>query len=157
MHTTISTFLGCSLFSYFPPLRSYYRFAKTGGYVLKPPGRRDINHTGVQARTEKRSVTLRFTVLAGQSMPLPEDEAEDEAGRMAKYKAKEEKARQQGHSRSGSGVSATGSGAGAYASGGEESGGEKKGSKSGKIKGFFSRMKHRDGAQGFEPYVVIVR
>ncbi|KAG8714891.1 hypothetical protein FRC08_011289 [Ceratobasidium sp. 394] len=152
-------------------------FAQTGGYVLKPPGRRDITLTGVRAREEKRDVIIRLTVLAGQSMPLPEDEAEDEAEKAEKLRLKEEKARRKGHSRSGSQISISGTGetedkkatttttlgAGLAATHitaaaitppatpePKESGGTKN-----KIKGFFSRMKHRNGAQGFEPYVEV--
>lgn len=151
IHLLVHTFFDFDFDS--PILYSYSRsrFAKTGGYVLKPPGRRDITLTGIRAREEKRTVVLRFTILSGQSMPLSKDEAEAEADRMAKFKAREEKLKEKGHSRSGSGVSATASGNGAYASGGEEAGGEKKGSKKEKIKGFLSRMKHWDGAEGFEP------
>ncbi|ELU38788.1 PI-PLC-X domain-containing protein [Rhizoctonia solani AG-1 IA] len=146
------------------------RFAGTGGYVLKPPGRRDVNLTGVLAREEKRSVVLRVTILAGQSLPLPEDEAEDEADKLEKLKKKEEKKkRKEAHSRSNSGVkdgdeksiSAIEAGlAAAHVTAtaltppaNPES--REAESKRDKIKGFFSRMKHRDGADGFEPYIEI--
>ncbi|CAE6401472.1 unnamed protein product [Rhizoctonia solani] len=145
-------------------------FAGTGGYVLKPPGRRDVTLTGVLAREEKRNVVLRFTILAGQSLPLPEDEAEDEAERLEKLKKKEEKKKRKGtHSRSNSGVKP-----------GDEKGistieaglaaahvtataltppsnpeSREAESKRDKIKGFFNRMKHRDGVDGFEPYVEV--
>ncbi|CAE6407373.1 unnamed protein product [Rhizoctonia solani] len=145
-------------------------FAGTGGYVLKPPGRRDVNLTGVLAREEKRSVVLRVTILAGQSLPLPEDEAEDEADKLEKLKKKEEKKkRKEAHSRSNSGVkdgdeksiSAIEAGlAAAHVTAtaltppaNPES--REAESKRDKIKGFFSRMKHRDGADGFEPYIEI--
>ncbi|KAG8732088.1 hypothetical protein FRC12_019436 [Ceratobasidium sp. 428] len=146
-------------------------FAHTGGYVLKPPGRRDVNLTGVRAREEKRDVVIRLTVLAGQAMPLPKDEAEDEAEKTEKTRSKEEKARRKAHSRSGSQISVTGTGAADEKKPTLEAGlaaahitatavtppgtpDNKEGGKTkDKIKGFFSRMKHRDGAQGFEPYV----
>ncbi|KAF8711838.1 Phospholipase c, partial [Rhizoctonia solani] len=145
-------------------------FAGTGGYVLKPPGRRDVNLTGVLAREEKRSVVLRVTILAGQSLPLPEDEAEDEADKLEKLRKKEEKKkRKEAHSRSNSGVkdgdeksiSAIEAGlAAAHVTAtaltppaNPES--REAESKRDKIKGFFSRMKHRDGADGFEPYVEV--
>ncbi|KAJ1301530.1 hypothetical protein OPQ81_008778 [Rhizoctonia solani] len=116
-------------------------FAQTGGYVLKPPGRRDFKLTGVLATEEKRHVVLRITILAGQSLPLPEDEAEDEAEKLEKLKKKEEKKkRKEAHSRSNSG------------NGQESREGE---SKREKIKGFFNRMKHKDGVDGFEPYVEV--
>ncbi|CAE6470630.1 unnamed protein product [Rhizoctonia solani] len=145
-------------------------FAQTGGYVLKPPGRRDVNLTGVFAREEKRNVVLRLTILAGQSLPLPEDEAEDEAEKLEKLKKKEEKKRRkEAHSRSNSGAKeGEGQGTGTIEAGlaavhvtataltppaNPES--QDKESKRNKIKGFFSRMKHRDGAEGFEPYVEV--
>ncbi|CAE6372806.1 unnamed protein product [Rhizoctonia solani] len=145
-------------------------FAQTGGYVLKPPGRRDVNLTGVLAREEKRNVVIRFTILAGQSLPLPEDEAEDEAEKLEKLKKKEEKKRRkEAHSRSNSGVkdgdekstSTIEAGLAAVhiaatavsppANPESHDGGRKRD----KIKGFFNRMKHRDGAEGFEPYVEV--
>ncbi|KAH7334467.1 PLC-like phosphodiesterase [Rhizoctonia solani] len=145
-------------------------FARTGGYVLKPPGRRDVNLTGVLAREEKRHVEVRITILAGQSLPLPEDEAEDEAERLEKLKKKEEKKkRKEAHSRSNSGVNeGDAKGTGALEAGlaavhvaatavtpsanPESQDGERKRDK---IKGFFNRMKHRDGAEGFKPYVEV--
>ncbi|KAL5639155.1 hypothetical protein ACGC1H_006612 [Rhizoctonia solani] len=145
-------------------------FAQTGGYVLKPPGRRDVNLTGVLAREEKRNVVIRFTILSGQSLPLPEDEAEDEAERLEKLKKKEEKKkRKEAHSRSNSGIREgdeknTGTieaGLAAVhiaatavsppANPESQDGGRRRD----KIKGFFNRMKHRDGAEGFEPYVEV--
>ncbi|CAE6390504.1 unnamed protein product [Rhizoctonia solani] len=145
-------------------------FAETGGYVLKPPGRRDVNLTGVLAREEKRSVVLRVTILAGQSLPLPEDEAEDEAEKAEKLKKKEEKKKRKGiHSRSNSAVKDEDERSiGAIEAGlaaahvtataltppvNPES--REAESKRNKIKGFFGRMKHRDGAEGFEPYVEV--
>ncbi|KAG8714913.1 hypothetical protein FRC11_006506 [Ceratobasidium sp. 423] len=145
-------------------------FAQTGGYVLKPPGRRDVNLTGVFAREEKRNVVLRVTILAGQSLPLPEDEAEDETEKLEKLKKKEEKKRRkEAHSRSNSGAKeGEGQGTGAIEAGlaavhvtataltppaNPES--QDKESKRGKIMGFFSRMKHRDGVEGFKPYVEV--
>ncbi|QRW12194.1 phosphatidylinositol-specific phospholipase C [Ceratobasidium sp. AG-Ba] len=148
-------------------------FAHTGGYVLKPPGRRDIKLTGVRARDEKRDVILRVTVLAGQALPLPEDEAEDEEERLEKTRSKEEKAKRKSHSRSGSQISIPGAGETAERKTTLEAGlaaahitatavtppaeADPKDTerKRDKIKGFFSRMKHRDGAEGYEPYVDI--
>ncbi|KAG9127417.1 hypothetical protein FRC07_014097 [Ceratobasidium sp. 392] len=148
-------------------------FAQTGGYILKPPGRRDVTLTGVRAREEKRDVVVRFTVLAGQAMPLPEDEAEDEAEKADKLRSKEEKARRKGHSRSGSQISVSGTGETGEKRPTLEAGlsaahitataitppatpeNKEGGRTKDKIKGFFSRMKHRDGAQGFEPYVEV--
>ncbi|EUC63889.1 pi-PLC-X domain protein [Rhizoctonia solani AG-3 Rhs1AP] len=145
-------------------------FAQTGGYVLKPPGRRDVNLTGVLAREEKRNVVIRFTILSGQSLPLPEDEAEDEAERLEKLKKKEEKKkRKEAHSRSNSGiregdekntgtieaglaaVHITATAVSPPANPESQDGGRRRD----KIKGFFNRMKHRDGAEGFEPYVEV--
>ncbi|CAE6469225.1 unnamed protein product [Rhizoctonia solani] len=145
-------------------------FAQTSGYVLKPPGRRDVNLTGVLAREEKRNVVIRFTILSGQSLPLPEDEAEDEAEKLEKLKKKEEKKRRkEAHSRSNSGVKeGDEKGTGTIEAGLaavhvtatavspsanlESQDGDRKRDK---IKGFFNRMKHRDGAEGFEPYIEV--
>ncbi|KAG8733137.1 hypothetical protein FRC11_008490 [Ceratobasidium sp. 423] len=144
-------------------------FAQTGGYVLKPPGRRDVNLTGVFAREEKCNVVLRVTILAGQSLPLPGDEPEDEAEKLEKLKKKKEKKRQkEAHSRSNSGVGeGEGQSIGAIEAGlaaiqvavtalmppaNPESQGKNKWDK---IKCLFNRMKHRDGAEGFKPYVEV--
>ncbi|KAG8740328.1 hypothetical protein FRC10_004470 [Ceratobasidium sp. 414] len=150
------------------------RFAQTGGYVLKPPGRRDVALTGVRAREEKRDVILRLTVLAGQAMPLPKDEAEGEAAKAEKLRLKEEKSRRKAHSRSGSQISVSGTGetgekktttleaglAAAHITAAAVTPPATPGSKESestkdKIKDLFSRMKPRDGAQGFEPYVEV--
>ncbi|KAB5595027.1 Phospholipase C, delta 4 [Ceratobasidium theobromae] len=142
-------------------------FAKTGGYVLKPPGRRDFARTGIYAREEKRSVVLRLTILAGQSLPLPKDEANDEVEKLKKFQKKEEKRqrkREQSSSDSGKSEESEKGIVGAMLLAMRfvsviltllHSEAREGGTKKGKIKGFLSKMKHRNGAQGFEPYVQV--
>jgi hypothetical protein len=118
-----------------------------------------VTLTGVFAREEKRNVALHLTILAGQALPLPEDEAEDEAERLEKIRKKEEKKRRKEGSNSGvrvdSGLAAAHMTATALTPPAHPEV-QEEGSKRDKIKGFFSRMKHRDGAQGFEPYVCLL-
>lgn len=144
------------------------RFAKTGGYVLKPPGRRDFARTGIYAREEKRSVVLRLTILAGQSLPLPKDEANDEVEKLKKLQKKEEKRqrkREQSSGDSGKSEESEKGIVGAMLLAMRfvsviltllHSEAREGGTKKGKIKGFLSKMKHRNGAQGFEPYVGLI-